>query len=155
MNEIVQAAIAADIASLERVVQVQTGPLGYGVDLSCVGDISDTLDEVDAFSPKAIGEALLRRLTTPRGALQDDPDYGLDIRGMLNRGTTVSDLSALQGRIRMEVTKDDRVSGAAVTVVMPAYDELRIAVRVTPENSDQSFTLTYTMVDGQLSLESF
>lgn len=155
MSAIVLSAIAAETALLERLVQVPTEALGYGVDLSCVSDISVTLDEVDPTSTQAIREALLRRLTTPRGGLQDDPDYGFDVRGLCNRGLTQSQLVDLSTQVRNEVTKDDRVDSATVTVTTPSPNALRLAVVITPvDPSIGIFTLTFAVTDGEVLAEA-
>lgn len=155
MSGIVLSAIAAETALLERVVQVPTGAIGYGTDLSCVEDISVTLDEVDPTSTRAIREALLRRLTTPRGGLQDDPDYGFDVRGLCNRGLTQSQMVDLSTQVRNEVTKDDRVDSATVTVTAPSPRALRIGVVITPvDQTIGIFTLTFAVTDGAVLAEA-
>ena len=155
MSQIVLDSIAADIAELTRVVPVPTAPLGYGVDLSCVDDLTEDLAEVDPFSPVAIGEALLRRLTTPRGQLPDDPDYGFDIRGYCNRGVPVGELRSLAGQIRSEVTKDDRVEDATVTVTIPSLNSMTVAILVTPADPTlDTFTLTFSVQSGEATLQA-
>lgn len=155
MSAIVLSAISAETALLERLVQVPTGALGYGVDLSCVADISATLDEVDPTSTQAIREALLRRLATPRGGLPDDPDYGFDVRGLCNRGLTQSQLVDVSTQVRNEVTKDDRVDSATVTVTTPSPSALRVSVVITPvDQSIGIFTLTFAVTDGEVLSEA-
>lgn len=147
-------AIDAEIALLVRLVDTPVEPFGYGVDLSCVDDISAALDEVDAFSRRAIGEALLRRLTCPRGQLPDDPNYGLDVRGYLNRATPAAELRDLAGAIQGESRKDDRVSDVAVTCAMAGLSALTITIVVTPFRADIGvFTLTLAATDGVALLE--
>lgn len=155
MSQIVFDSIAADLAELTRIVPVPTPPLGYGNDLSCVEDVTEALDEVDPFSPVAIGEALLRRLTTPRGQLPDDPDYGFDIRGYCNRGVPTGELRELAGQIRSEVSKDDRVEDASVTVTVPDLSTMSVRIEVTPADPLlDPFSLTFAVVSGQLLLEA-
>jgi hypothetical protein len=146
--------IAAETAKLVRLVPAPTGELGYGRDLSCLTDVTEALEEVDPASYAGIGQALFRRLITPRGALPDDPDYGFDVQGALNRGTTTAELRALEVQIRLETLKDDRVEDALVTVTIPALNELRILIMVTPADpSLTSFSLTFAVINGQLTLE--
>jgi hypothetical protein len=66
---------------------------------------------------KNLGNALCRRLITPRGALFYDPEYGYDVRSFLNKGFTPDQLAAVQDQIAAEVEKDDRIQDATVTVV--------------------------------------
>lgn len=115
-NPTYDAAIAAELSTLTREVDVPTGQLGYGTDLSCVLDVTPTLDEVDPMSRVAVAQAVIRSLITPRGAVLDAPDYGLDLRGMLNRGLTNTEIRALADQCRAEARKDDRVEDATVTM---------------------------------------
>jgi hypothetical protein len=152
---IVTDAIAADIATLTRLVAVPTGALGYGTDLSCVSDISETLVEVDAFSSLGIAQALLRRLGTPRGRLADDLSYGLDLRGYCNRAVPASELRDLAGQVRGECAKDDRVYDATVTVTSPDTSSLTVSIVVQPADPDlEPFSLTLAVESGQILLEA-
>lgn len=138
-------AFAAELGTFERIVTVPTGELRYGTDLSCTLDLDPSLAEVDPTSPIAIVEAIVRRFVTPRGALIDDENYGLDIRTLLNRGITQTDLRALSGALTGEARKDDRVAVADVKLTVNLVSkEANIQVFVTPEDSalrDFSFTL--------------
>jgi phage baseplate assembly protein W len=156
MNAIVTDALAADLITLERVVDAPTGPLGYGTDLSCVSDITEALDEVDAGSTLGIAQAVLRRLSTPRGGLVDDPDYGLDVRGMLNRATDAAAIRDLQGQVRNEVSKDDRVDAVdAVVSVTFAPTTLRVALTITPADVElDPFTMTVAVTSTAVLLEA-
>jgi hypothetical protein len=154
VNETVRAAIDLELALLVRTVAPPAGALGYGRDLSCVADVTPDLAEVDPFSRLGIGEAAIRRLTTPRGGLPDDPDYGFDLRAYCNRGSTVQDLRDLAGLTRSELTKDDRIEEARVSVSMPARGELTVAVRLTPADpAVEPFDLTFTVTGGGAVLE--
>jgi hypothetical protein len=120
MNPTVEAALAAQFAELEATpaASTPTPPYGYGRDLSCLGDLTADCAEVDPFSRAGLSEAIVRRLTTPRGRIVDAPDYGLDLRLMLNRGTTDTTLRTLSGQIRSELTKDDRIEDVRVEVAV-------------------------------------
>lgn len=156
MNSTVLAAIEADLAELERVVAPPTAPLGYGIDLSCTTDLTEDLAEVDPNSPIAIAEALIRRFITPRGALPDDPDYGRDVRGHLNRGVTANDLRSLSGDLRNEARKDDRVDDADILVVSSANNSvLSIKATITPADIALGiFSLTFSVTDTTALIES-
>lgn len=155
MSQLVLDSIAADTAELTRLVPVPTGSLGYGTDLSCVEDLTEDLAEVDPFSPLAIGEALLRRLSTPRGQLPDDPEYGLDLRGYCNRGVPTGEIREVAGQVRSEVTKDDRVEDVSVVVTVPSLKTMSVRIDVTPADPLlDPFTLTFAVTSGQLLLEA-
>lgn len=143
---VASAAIAADIATMGRLESVPVGALGYGTDLSCVMDITPTCDEVDPFSTRALSEALLRRLFTPRGILPDATDYGIDIRALLNHGYSTRALGALGAAIRGELIQDDRVSALTVRTAY-ASGRLAISLSVTPVDPFTAFSLTFTVDD--------
>ena len=155
MNSIVSASITSQIATLTRVARAAVPPLGFGVDLDCVQDCTPYLTEVDPFSTRALGQALIRRITTPRGSVIDDQDYGLDIRSYLNRGVTVSDLNGIGGRIRGEMMKDDRVQNCEVTVTLPSLRTLRVSCEVTPVSPfGNTFDLVFTVSDATLLINT-
>jgi hypothetical protein len=146
--------IASEIAKLQRIVPLPTGSLGYGRDLSCVSDVTPTMEEVDPFSVRGIREAIVRRLTTPRGSLPDDPEYGLDLRRFLNTGHTVQTLTSLAGLITTEIGKDDRVGSISVTVALPDPSTLRISLTITPEDPRLgAFDLTFAITSGAAVIE--
>lgn len=136
MGDVVRDAIAAELALLERVVPTPTGALGYGSDIAMTddaGDVHADMLERRGDDPLVLAEALVRRLDTPRGSLPDDRDYGYDVRGHLNRGTTAQEIRGMSSGVHGEVTKDDRVGSARVDVT-PAPDgsSLAIAIQITP-----------------------
>lgn len=155
MSQIVLDAIAAEIATLTRVVEVPTGDLGYGTDVSCAVDVAADAHTVDPTSFTVIGEAVLRRLTCPRGRLPDDPSYGIDVRAFLNRATPQSELNNLEGMIRNELAKDARIESTDVSVTFPPPNGLRIALTITPIASNLGpFPFVFAIVDGKIAVET-
>lgn len=63
-----------------------------------------------------VGEAMIRRLSTPRGGLFYDPNYGTDLREWVNQGIRAKDVPRLAGLIAQECEKDDRVYSAVATI---------------------------------------
>lgn len=151
----VRSVIAAELALLARVVDVPAAPLGYGTDISCTSDLSARMDEVDPFSVAGLSEAIVRRLDCPRGQLPDDADYGMDLRGMLNHGTTADEIRSLAGRIRNELQKDDRIESVVVTVTPSSTgSSLRVSLAVTPVDARLGgFRLVVAVTDAALLLE--
>jgi hypothetical protein len=147
----VRAAIARDLATLDRVQVVPAPPFGFGADLWCEADLRADFAEVDGKTTLALAQAIVRRLDCPRGALPDDPDYGLDLRGYCNRGVTADEIRSLAGRIRSEVAKDDRIEALGVTVTpSPTGTELDVTLAVTardPALGGFSLTLALTSAD--------
>lgn len=65
-----------------------------------------------------IGNAIARRLITPRGGLVYDPAYGTDVRAYLSAGMTAAQVARLASEIQAEVNKDPRVGGADVSLAI-------------------------------------
>lgn len=152
---IVHDKIAQQVAELEQLVPTPAPPFGFGVDLACVEDCTPTFDEVNPFSQRAIGEATVRRLSTARGTLDDDPDYGLDLRAYLNRGTALQEIADLAGAVRNEITKDDRIESATVTATFEGT-VLRVKVTITPVDPNLGeFRLTLAVTSAAVLLEAF
>lgn len=144
-NAIVDAAIAAGFATLPRVSSTPVAPFGYGRDISCDSDIHPETD-VDPFSPLAIAQAMLRRHDCPRGRLPDDPSYGLDVRGELNKGTDQHTLASLSRRSQSECLKDDRVTAARVDVSSEnAGAQLRMTFNLTPADPRTGGPFRFTL----------
>ena len=85
--------------------------------------------------PRLVGEAIFRRLSTPRGRLRGgkgEQNYGIDLTDYVGRAASRAQLAAMPGQIALEVAKDERILSSEVTVaaetVGPAI-ELTIVVR--------------------------
>lgn len=155
MSNIVRDAIAEELALLTKTVRTPKEPFGYGTDLSCESDIDVRMTEVNGLTTLALAQALVRRLDCPRGALPDDPDYGIDLRSYCNRGMTTADVRALAGTIRVELEKDDRVDLASVTVTpSPTATELSVRISITPIDARiGGFTMTLAVDTTTIMLE--
>ena len=154
---VMQDVIAEELAKLERIMDAPVEPFGFGSDISCSDDIDPNLTELDGVEDARLilAQAIVRRLDCPRGALPDDPNYGIDLRADLNRGLTDTELSSRAGKIRGEVLKDDRVDALGV-VLTPSRDGSSYAVelRVTPKDPALGgFSLTLAVTDGALLLK--
>lgn len=122
------------LRELARAATDPQPPLGYGVDLSCVADLAPDLREVAPFSQDALREACLRRLITPRGTVPDSPNYGFDVRALMNSPATPEHIASWRGRIVNELQKDDRVRSVDARVTFEhATTTASIAVAVEPE----------------------
>jgi len=67
-----------------------------------------------------VRQDILHRLTTRRGALLEDPDFGLDLKGLLNAVLPPSEFAALPGQVEAEVRKDERVDSVDVRITRSA-----------------------------------
>lgn len=155
MTDTVRDAIAASLATLTTVNATPAAPYGYGSDVSCAFDVDAGVAELDGFDPLVLAQAIVRRLDTPRGSLPDDAGYGISLRDMLNVGVTAQEVAGLAGRIRNEVSKDERVDSVVVTVT-PSTDlsALEVVLRVTPADSSQSFEMTLAVTSSAVILEA-
>jgi hypothetical protein len=149
-NSTFDTAVAAELATLTRVTDPATEPLGYGSDLSCVVDVTDDFAELDPDSPEGISQSLVRRYMTPRGTLPDDADYGLDIRAWCNRGMTVLELRSLSAQMASEARKDDRIDDVRIDLgVALATSSIDCKIVITPADPRvQTFTLTFSATDA-------
>jgi hypothetical protein len=90
----------------------------YGTDLDWSTDIPARFSY--ATGPRNLGNALVRRLSTARGALAAvDPaaaDYGLDVRALLFGSGTLQQLRQTELDIVQECQKDERVRACAAAI---------------------------------------
>ncbi len=99
----------------------------------------------------ALAQALLRRLTTPRGSLVGDAGYGCDVRGWASDSLSPGDLRRLEARVADEIRADERVDDVAVTATF-ALEVLRIVarVRVVDGSTPLRLTLAVSAVTAEL-----
>lgn len=116
-----------------------------GVDISCYPDLDAGFSLVSGYT--ALGQALARRLETPRGGLFYDPDYGTDVREMVNDVTTSASAQQRQQQIEAEALKEERVGTAAATVTYsPATSTATIKLAVDTAAGPYTFILAVTSV---------
>jgi len=103
----------------------------YGYDISTLinGDI-DPLMAATATGQHLVAERCARRLTTRRGGLFYDLNFGLDIRGYLNDTFTSATVFECSRAVESELEKDEEVASATATVTTPAPGTLRISVLI-------------------------
>lgn len=97
-----------------------------------------------------LAQALYRRLTTPRGTLDDGDEgivYGLDVCDFLGREASPDFVDSLPAAIEAECLKDDRVSSvtatATATTDAAGLTSVVVEVEVTPfDESTNTFTFT-------------
>lgn len=158
MNDIVATAFAAELALVTREVDLPTAPFGYGSDISCGQDFDPEMTELDGFDYRVLGQAAFRRLDCPRGALPDDPDYGIDLRDFLHEGLTEQEIRAMKGRIGSELRKDDRIESVTVDVTPSLTVDglrLRIVIQIVPRDPrfDGPFSMTLALSSAGVLIE--
>ena len=118
-----------------------------GIDLSCATDLERSMRTVSG--QRALAQALLRRLQTPRGGLFCDEDYGFDLRELVNTGFEARDLFRFRVAIEAELEKDPRVAAARATLTPDGTGGLRLALQV--ESAEGPFDLVLSV--SALSVE--
>lgn len=88
----------------------------YGTDLSCVADLDPNGTAVSG--RLLLGQALARRLSTPRGRLLEDANYGFDLRQFLDSDLAPVDYAAIRTGVEAECLKDERILSAQATVTL-------------------------------------
>lgn len=140
--------------SLRRIVP-QTTAAGWGVDLVCVTDLDPALAVTDPESIATLGQVAFHRISTRRGTLPDDADFGIDLLAFLHAPHTQQDFLAAAGQISTELQKDDRFADASAVVTFdPFTQRLNISIRITPADPDlNTFTLIVAVTDGATLLK--
>lgn len=100
----------------------------FGHDLACVSDLAPDLRSVSG--RRALSEALARRLSTGRGKLLDDPNYGYDLTQYLGDDLSPGDLAAVRAGAEAECSKDERVNGVIVTVTKLPLGQMTVTVSI-------------------------
>lgn len=118
----------------------------FGSDFAGVDDLdanwsflenSPTTPNVESL---ALAQAIARRLTTPRGGLFYDPNYGTDLRDFIGSSITVPTAISL---IETECLKDERVETAKATItVLGETWTIKIECKA---NSGATFELTLSV----------
>ena len=114
-------------------------PADHGTD---VGGFED-LDSIGSMvsGRRCLAEAIARRITTPRGMLIDNPDYGYDVRYMLLNDYSTAEMAAEIAAIEAECKKDERVVDASAAWSFSVSGELLIALSITDGEGPFRFVL--------------
>lgn len=115
----------------------------FGRDVSCTDSLKTGRF---ATGVRLVAEAAYRRLITPRGMLrggEDEANYGFDLTEMCGTTSPESTAVSLPGRIRSELTKDERIATVDVEVLV---------VRTGPSASFD-ITISCTTAAGPFKLQ--
>lgn len=117
----------------------------FGTDIALVSDLAPVWGF--ATGQTNLLNAILRRLTIPRGGLFYDPDYGFDVPGLLNVALSPIDVARIKGGIAAEVRKDPRVESVAVDAVFTfATKTLQLTLSITTALGPFDLVLAATSV---------
>ena len=100
-------------------------------------DLSPSLGEVTGL--RALGDAIVRRLTTTQGQLEGYPDYGFNIEELI--GSTVSD-SFIRQQVLSQVFAEEDVTDATCEVIREAA---RVIINIVVFTPDGEFPLTISV----------
>lgn len=126
-----------------------------GTDFHGIDDLDANLSDVS--DRTAFAEALVVRITTPRGALWYAPDYGYDIQAAIN---TATDPTVIEAQATAELLQEERVNDAEVTLTVtePEGDSATggktwsMDIRITTDDGPFEFVLSVSAVTGALLL---
>jgi len=103
----------------------------YGVEIGVFPDLGQSFQLVSG--PRAIAEALYRRLSCVRETLAFHPGYGMDLRSRLNDTMSTEELFALKADVERECEKDERVQEVNASVHYTAETfTLDVTVAIVP-----------------------
>jgi len=118
----------------------------FGQDSSCVSDVG--LFDLQITDPIIlVAQRILRRLTTPRGGLAsvgDDPNFGWDVRQLINARLAPSDITNYQQQITAECMKEETISSATVTIT---YSAGTASISISLVSAAGPFSLTLPVQD--------
>ena len=121
----------------------------FGTDLSCYPGLDPLGTLVSGTT--AVLQALARRLTTPRGGLFYDPNYGTDVRGFLNEAMTNESIARWKTAIDRECRQDPRVTSIAVDMI-PNVAAHTLTIHITGTTADGPFAAVFGVTSLTLDL---
>lgn len=92
---------------------------------------------------RALGEQILRRLTTPRGGLPDYPQYGFDVASLIGRAI---EPNAVAQRVLEQVRAEQEVEDASLDLETSASGDT-ITLNIKVVDGDGPFDLTISVDD--------
>lgn len=108
----------------------------FGISWSCVSDL--TMPSVMVSGFRVVAEAVLRRWSTPRGGLIEDPTYGYDLTNAIGEDIDAQTLASMSQGAATEAEKDPRVRACFVTLGL-INSVLTVQARI--ETAEGPFTL--------------
>lgn len=120
----------------------------FGIDFAGYLDIDSSFSTVTG--KLAVAHAVARRLVQPKGGLIDAPNYGWDVRQLINAPVNAA---FAESRIQDECEQDERVLSAVVTVNFePRSSVVDIVIDLRTADGPFSMTLHVSQVSVSLLL---
>ena len=123
----------------DKVKGMSTATTDYGVDVR-IGRIVSKKSGLGNLM-----DACIRRLSTPTGQLFWNPEYGYDVRQLLNSEVSLNILGAAERVIANQLELDERVDKATCQIVFnESTSKMYIYISITPV-ADKTFTLVLSI----------
>lgn len=91
---------------------------------------------------RTLAEVLARRLITRRGAIEEDPEFGTDVRQWCQARMGPVALAKIKFAVEAECLKEERVTSVTATVTFdPGLSKTRIVISGTADRRDFELTL--------------
>jgi hypothetical protein len=120
-----------------------------GLDVSSFPDLDPSFTLIGGF--RVVAEAIARRFITPKGTLSRDPNYGFDVRSLLNEKFTPSNLYLWRRFMIAQAELDERVLSADITLTPGADNRsLRIHAAIVTAQGPFSMVLDVSHVRVEL-----
>lgn len=125
---------------------------------SCLATMPDANGVID-FTPDfqmatglhVLAQSLVRRQTTPRGSVITSPNDCLDVRQLLSKGVSQTQVAALAQTIRSELLRDQRVLAAQVSIALNPTNGVA-TITETIQGAAGPFTLTLALTSTSISV---
>lgn len=101
-----------------------------------------------------VAEAVLRRWSTTRGRLIDDPTYGENLTDCISDDMSSADLAYKQQQLAAQAQLDERVLQCTVTLTLPTTGVLTVVAFVTTAAGPFKLVASVSAVGTQLLLVS-
>lgn len=116
--------------------------IDYGTDISTFSDLDPSFAPI--VGKRVLAEAIARRLSTRRGGLPYDLNYGTDVRSWLNESMSTDAASRCAQACEAEASKDERVYSADAQVTFELATS-RLTIRMSVQSGEGPFALVLSV----------
>lgn len=103
---------------------------GYGTDLSCTDDCTSLFDEVTG--TRVVADAAWRAITSDLGSIPDCTEATLDLRSLLRRAATPTEVSRWSVLVRNAILSgEDRIADVTVVATQLELERWQLKVQGT------------------------
>ena len=116
----------------------------FGTDIAALGGIGKKFRLVSGVLNYI--QAIVRRLSTPRGGLFYAPDYGFDVREFLNETDSLDARFSLEVNVAAECEKDPRTVAAEAEVLEVGDGSFKLRLRLETTEDEVELVLQVEQV---------